>query len=334
MNYKSLLNFLTIICFTLSWGQSKTIENVLFESINIMEKHAVEAKTVPWKQFRMKVKKKWKSRPNEETMVAVLLELMEYLDDYHGSFHYKDSMYQWNSNTLVVPEAILNELKKGAAITSQLLEDQIGYLRVPSMPYLSKEDCNNKAQQLNDNLCSLFQENPKGLIIDLRLNGGGAMYPMILGLQQLLEKGNIGSYTSQDASSWYLEEKRFLMGSTLFAELQTTCLPQYTDIPVAFLISPVTGSSAEFLLIAFQGRPNTILVGTPTAGFLTATQGFAIDDDAFLLLSTAYGMDRNGIVYKDAFLPDIPCSSSDEFIDLSSDDKVKKAIAWIKKKQE
>ena len=331
---KNLLICLMLGCFTFSFGQSESLEKILFTSIEVIEEHSVASSTVPWNSFKRQVKKKWRRQPSEKTMISVLLELFEFLDDNHGGFYFKDSTYRLNKNVPEISKSILDQWKSGAGVKTHLLEGNVGYLRIPGMPYLNKADCDRRAQQLNDSLCSLLKKSPRGLIIDLRLNGGGAMYPMILGLQSLLEEGKVGSYSSGEKESWLLEGNRFLMDSIVYAELSSACPQKYIDLPIAFLISPVTGSSAEFLLITFQGRPNTVLVGTKTAGFVTATQGFPIQEDVFLLLSTAYGVDRNGIVYKDAFMPHIPCSSSDEFIDLPSDDKVNKAIEWIKKTRE
>ncbi|RZM09962.1 MAG: hypothetical protein EOO88_48785, partial [Pedobacter sp.] len=101
-------------------------------------------------------------------------------------------------------------------------------------------------------------------------------------------------------------------------------------IPISFLISPPTGSSAEFLLIAFKGRPKTILVGTETAGFITGIEGFQINDATSVLLSTSYGKDRLGRVYKAAFKPDILVIGADSFTNLNKDEKVKQAVRWLK----
>jgi len=72
------------------------------------------------------------------------------------------------------------------------------------------------------------------------------------------------------------------------------------------------------------------LLGSQTAGFTTGVEGFPINDAAFIMLSTSYGVDRNGKVYKKAMKPDIPFVSKDSFNDIPNDEKVKEAIKWFK----
>ena len=64
---------------------------------------------------------------------------------------------------------------KGCFIQKDILQDSIGYLRVPYMSFAERRELDKKAQSLNDSLCSLLDENVVGIILDLRLNGGRAM---------------------------------------------------------------------------------------------------------------------------------------------------------------
>ena len=51
-----------------------------------------------------------------------------------------------------------------------------------------------------------MDKNVTGIILDLRLNGGGAMFPMMLGLEQLLHDGKIGSFVT-----YLLASKLFML---------------------------------------------------------------------------------------------------------------------------
>jgi C-terminal processing protease CtpA/Prc len=97
-------------------------------------------------------------------------------------------------------------------------DNNIGYLRIPSMPVSSKEDFYTKAQKLNDSLCTLLDKNIKGIILDLRLNGGGAMHPMILGLEQLLTQGYVGSFRVKKKEGWFIRDNVFYVDTTLFSK--------------------------------------------------------------------------------------------------------------------
>ena len=197
----------------------------------------------------------------------------------------------------------------------------------------NKTDYYTKSQQLSDSLCKILERPIKGIILDLRLNGGGAMHPMILGVEALLGDGKVGAFHTNTTEYWYIRNHRFYIDSIDFAAIQPKCIVDATRIPVIMLVSPFTGSSAECLIIAFKGRKNTVLLGSNSAGYVTINNGFQINDTAFLNLSVGYSADRSGKIYKAAIPPDIPFEATDSFNDLLTDEKVKAAIKWITERQ-
>lgn len=326
---------LVFCCLLASWsnavfGQSQNVIALLDTTIDIMQRQAVNTKLIDWKKIRRQAVSSAKSITDPYQLGPVIRSIYKALDDYHGVFYYKDSTFRWNHREPMVSDSIMREWKRGAGIKTAFLGDNIGYLRIPGMQFSGKQGSDSSAQKLNDSLCHLLKRNIKGLVVDLRLNGGGAMYPMILGVQQLLEKGQVGSFQSEKQEKWYLTETSFSFDTTVLATIKPGCAINGQKIPVAFLISPSTGSSAEFLLIAFKGRAKTILVGTETAGFVTSVAGFPINDAAYILLSTSYGRDRNGVMYKSAFKPDILVRSTDSFNNIQQDEKLKQAVKWLK----
>jgi carboxyl-terminal processing protease len=224
----------------------------------------------------------------------------------------------------------MNEWKKGVQSLALMLDNNIGYLRIPSMPVPNKDDFNTKAQKLNDSLCSLLTKNVKGIILDLRLDGGGALHPMILGVEQLLKPGYMGSFRIKKKESWFIRDNGFYVDTTLYSKITPRCNVNAQTIPVVMLVSPHTGSAAECFIIAFKGRDNTVLLGSKTAGYVTVNTGIPINNTAFMNLAIGYNADRNERVYKDAIEPDIPFESVDKFNDIANDEKVKAAIKWLK----
>lgn len=312
------------------FGQSQKVTTLLDTTIQIMQRQSVNTKLVDWKKIRNDALSGAKSVTDPYQLGPVIRNLYRALDDYHGSFYYKDSTFRWKHKEPTVSDSIMREWKRGAGIKTAFLDGNIGYLRIPGMQFSGKQSSDSNAQKLNDSLCHLLKKDIKGLVIDLRLNGGGAMYPMILGVQQLLEKGQVGSFLSEKREKWYLTETNFSFDTTVLANMKPACAVNGQKIPIAFLTSPPTGSSAEFLLIAFKGRDKTILVGTETAGFVTSVAGFPINDAAFVMLSTSYGRDRKGVTYKSAFKPDVIVNSADSFNNIQQDEKVKQAVKWLK----
>jgi carboxyl-terminal processing protease len=202
------------------------------------------------------------------------------------------------------------------------------------MPISKEEDFNTKAQSLNDSLCSLMSRNVKGVILDLRLNGGGAMHPMILGVHNLLQPGVVGAFYAGGKQTWVLSDNSFSVDGVIISKISPLCSIDGRSMPVILLIGPGTGSSGEFLIIPFKTRPNTKLLGTTTSGYVTTVTGIPVGETAFMNLSVSYGGDRNGKVYRKAFTPDILLDSLDKFNDLEHDAKVQAAINWIQKRLE
>lgn len=311
-------------------AQSAEVKFLIDTTISIMKNNAVNANTVDWNMLRNDALAKAKDVTNPYQLGPAMRHLYKSINDFHGAFFYKDSVFQWRLNEPAVSDSIMNEWKKGVQSVTMVLDRHIGYLRIPSMPVATQDEFNTKAQKLNDSLCSLLDKNIKGIILDLRLDGGGAMHPMILGVEQLLTKGYIGSFRIKKKEDWFIRDNSFFVDTTLYSKISPRCNVNAQNIPVVMLISPHTGSAAECLIIAFKGRSNTVLLGSKTAGYVTVNTGMPINNTAFINLAVGYNADRNEKVYKEAIEPDIPFTSVDKFNDIQNDEKVKAAIKWLK----
>jgi C-terminal processing protease CtpA/Prc len=311
-------------------AQSDEVRFLIDTSISIMRQYSVNSGAVDWDKLRNRVLKEAVGLNSPYQLGPVMRSLYSALNDFHGAFFYRDSTFRWSHNVPAISDSISNEWKKRSGIKTLVLERDIGYLRIPSMPVASRADFSKKAQALNDSLCSLLVKNVKGMILDLRLNGGGAMHPMILGVEQLLQPGNIGSFRGGKKEDWLIKDDGFYVDTILLARIEPRCAINAGDIPVVLLISPVTGSAAECLVVSFKGRRNTILLGTPTAGYVTAVAGFSINDTAFMNLAVGYSADRNGNIYREAIQPDMAQTSPDSFNDIVNDEKVKAAEQWLR----
>jgi hypothetical protein len=333
-----LIKFITLTVIAFSSvgpisGQSKEVKFLLDTSIALMKSNAVNSDNVNWQKIEKNVYSQIVGKQNAYQIGSVFRTLFKELNDFHGAFYCWDSTYKWQRPEPEYSDSIKNEWKKGVYLEKRILRDNIGYLRVPYMSFAGRGELNKKAQSLNDSLCSLLSENVTGVVLDLRLNGGGAMFPMMLGLKQLLNDGIIGSFKGNSPANWILKDNGFYLDSTVLTTITPKCRITEKDIPVAVLIGPGTGSSGEFLAIAFKGRKNTVFIGKETAGYVTATQGFKINDAVMLLLSTGYGRDRNGKIYDTALAPDIYNNEPDSFNDIENDKKVLSAMKWIKAKR-
>lgn len=296
-----------------------------------MKNKSVNASKIDWGEVKQTALAKANGIENPYNLGPVMRYLFEAVGDFHGAFFYRDSMFRWQKNHHIVSDSIMNEWKKGEKIKTGLLAGNIGYLRIPIMLIRKEEEFNTKAQSLNDSLCKLLSNSIKGLVLDLRLNGGGAMHPMILGVQNLLPSGKVGSFHSKKKENWFLKNNSFMVDTAVISKIVPNCTLNAQSIPVVILTSHETGSSGEFLIMAFKGRRNTILLGTTTAGFVTANDGFQINNESSMNLAIGYGADKNENIYRQTIKPDIYVDTPDSFNDLNKDLKVKAAVNWIKK---
>lgn len=189
-------------------GQSNDVKQLLDTTITLLKLHSVNRNSVDWDKIEKKVGMDSRQITDPYKLGPVMRFLLRSLDDFHGYFAYKDSIFNLPYRGPAPSDSVKNQWSRGINLKTEIVADKIGYLRIPYMPYDGKDGVDKKAQPLNDSLCTLLQNNIKGLIIDLRLNGGGAMFPMILGVSALLDTGKIGSFTAGN-EVWYIRDNNF-----------------------------------------------------------------------------------------------------------------------------
>lgn len=189
-----------------------------------------------------------------------------------------------------------------------MLEEGIAYVVVPMCAAPDVEGLRAYALELRATLARLAKEAPQGWALELRFNGGGNVWPMLLGLQPLLGDGGhatsvVGAGVTQvfgcTGSDAWLETdgKREV-------QLSLPDAPPVMPIggPIAALIGPWTMSSGEMIALALRGRAR--LLGEPTAGLTTVTYPFPLSDGSTLSLPTSRMGDRDGIAAKGEIVPD------------------------------
>ncbi|QJD95697.1 hypothetical protein HH214_07340 [Mucilaginibacter robiniae] len=269
----------------------------------------------------------------QQVMPSVSL-IYELLGDYHGFVSYNRKIYKWRPKKAVVDtvkyKSLLAKMKQKPAVEARMLEEGYGYLLIPTNNPTQYGEDDRLAQQIQDSLTTLHPEKLKGLVIDLRTNPGGDMYPMILGVGNLLGNGKLGSFVdpvSHKQEVWGIKGKAIYTGTDTVCRLNKLGTAA-TKLKVVVLIGPNTASSAEATVISFMGRKNTWFVGEKTGGYTTANQSFRVWD-LNVFMATGVEADRNGKVYLDYVLPNQFIIAGDDFNNLNKDAKVIAALAWL-----
>jgi carboxyl-terminal processing protease len=300
-------------------AQSNDAGIILGKTIEIMKANAVNTKSVDWTILTAEAYRLAENANGPEDLGNSIRFLLQSLDDFHGRFRYKDSIFRWQKDKIVIPDLYKAAFakKENKFFTAQL--NDIGYLRIPTtLQEIAKE----RAQALQDSLCKILSANPKGLIFDLRLNGGGHVFSMIMGISNILKYGFVSPDGEVKNDGFYSESKKILS----FTE---TCERNHLDIPLVVITGPFTASSAEGLAIILKNRPNTILIGEPTAGWVSAVNGFTINKNTGINLSIGYMTDVNNNIYKTKIQPGIVVEGGDNFENLSEDAKIIRTKEWL-----
>jgi len=237
----------------------------------------------------------------------------------------------------VLSPGIKKEFLKGPKIKTTFFKGSIAYLRIPGMNGTTQEVMDDKANKLMDSLCMLLKQNPKGIIIDLRMNTGGNSAPMVSGLGPLFHISLLGYGVDRDGN--LLGAARLKEGVLLdesgnkMVNVKNSCAINKV-IPIAVLIGPSTVSSGEILAAYLKQQANVKLFGEPTPGFCNATEGFSfMNNKGYLLLSVNRIADGRKEVYQEMLVrPDVYIKSEDNYDILIADPTVKPALKWLSSK--
>jgi carboxyl-terminal processing protease len=129
-------------------------------------------------------------------------------------------------------------------VSGKMLDDGIGYIYLPTFG-------DNTTEELKTTLTTLLAQNPKGLILDLRGNGGGYLKTAVEVASQFISSGTI-LYEEEGTG----EENVYDAISGGLA----------TKIPLVVLVNEGSASASEITAGAIQDTGRGKLVGTTTYG--------------------------------------------------------------------
>ncbi|WP_170144219.1 S41 family peptidase [Epilithonimonas arachidiradicis] len=271
---------------------------------------------------------------NVSELAPLYAEVFELLGDYHGGLKYKGKSYGWNKPLGAGNAYLKSQLKSEKKVVSQLINKKIGYIRIPGNTDFAFKKVDSIANDITTHINGINSAKVNAWIIDLRTNTGGNMYPILLGLKEFIGSDNVvfgGFRNSKGESSgqWEIKDGKMLIdGIELVRQVQLKA-PVKKDIPIVILTSCYTASAGEMTAISLIGRKNTYVVGEPTADYTTAVQGYKINADAGINLSTDYVVDRNLKVYKNNIQPDFVILEGDNLEALMKDRKIIKALEML-----
>ena len=160
----------------------------------------------------------------------------------------------------------------------------------------------------------------RGVIVDLRDNTGGNMYPMITSVSPLLPDGIIIKFKSRKRTTpitleYVLKSYRTVPGSI-------GKVPSST--PIAILTDGRTASSGEATLLCFRGLDNARTFGSPSAGYASGNVTHTLSDGYLFAITRSCDVARTGEIFcEDPIDPDV-----------RTETPLEDAIGWIHSKTE
>ena len=185
------------------------------------------------------------------------------------------------------------------------------YVKVPAFT----GDAQAAKAYANKLSAALKKDDYQAVLVDLRDNTGGNMYPMIAGLSSLLPDEDLFQFVYKNGS------KSAVSRSDVLQQLGLEQTDEKAKkVPIAVLINGKTGSSGEMTVLAFKGLENVKIFGQPTASYTTGNNYYQLYDGAVLLVTTSSILDRTGKIYEnEAIQPDV-----------LTDQPFEEAESWLK----
>lgn len=201
------------------------------------------------------------------------------------------------------------------SIQSELMDDAIGYIRITEF-----ED--NTDEQFDEALAELEKKKMKGLVIDLRNNGGGSLETVVNMLDRILPEGMIV----------YTKDKN---GKGM--ELKSSDEEKLT-IPLTVLINGNSASASEIFAGAVQDYGLGTLVGTTSFGKGIVQSVLPLNDGSAIKLTTSkYYTPKGRNIHGTGIEPDVEIELDEKLsgkitIEKAEDNQLQKAISIVKDK--
>lgn len=309
----SLIAFLfAAVQFSFAQTMPDSIKTYVVQALDIMKQNSLKKHDVNWEQVYAHTFEKAKhANTIRETYPAINYALSELKD---------------NHSKLYEPEVIraLKEMGYTSATnqklpmpTGNLIEGRYAFITIPGFAAMQNEEQLAFVDSLQSIIKTLDAQNPKGWIIDLRLNQGGNFEPMYAGLISLLGEGKYIGWANADGEIEYQTYKNGTitgLSDSLEHTIKKPYIVKNLNRPMAILVGNKTASSGEMSAIPFIGRKHTKLIGTNTVGLTTSNQPTVLSDGAWLNLTSSKAADRNGKIYGKHLTPDIELKLTDSAI--------------------
>ncbi|WP_074406721.1 MULTISPECIES: S41 family peptidase [Aquimarina] len=280
-----------------------------------------DVKNIDWDVVKSEYSAKIYDGMSQDSLFKVLGGMLTELRDDHtnliSNFNIStfrvDYLGQDNFDWRIIEDHYLNRdyYITGPFLHNFLDNKEIGYVRFPSFPGTVDGD--------NLNFVLNRYKNTKGLILDLRENGGGAVTDIFAILSRFVERKTLVNYSRIKSGP----------GRNDFSEAEPVYVSPYSGIryknKIVVLVDRGTYSAGSFFSLATKALPNITLIGDTTGGGLGLPNGGQLPNGWTYRFSItqALTLDKSPD-YENGVPPDIEALV--DWSDLTKDEVLERAI--------
>ncbi len=210
---------------------------------------------------------------------------------------------------------ITRDLVEVETVTYEMLDDSIGYIYVMQFDEIT-------TQQFETALNALKAQGMKGLVVDIRDNGGGLLTTVCDMLDLFLEKDDLIVYT---LDKYDAKEEIFAHKGSI------------GELPMAVLVNGYSASASEIFSGALQDYGLATIVGTQSFGKGIVQSVIPLTDGSAVKLTVStYYTPKGRNIHGTGITPDVVVELAEELkqkpvVELSEDNQVQRAIEEVKK---
>lgn len=162
---------------------------------------------------------------------------------------------------------IREEIKQPNVSYSGMLDGQIGYIKLDKF-------LENSGNEVKEALVGILKDNPKGIVLDLRNNGGGILQEAVKIVNLFVEKGVL-----------VVVQKGRNPEKTI--SYQTQNQPLAPSVPIIVLVNATSASASEIVAGALQDLDRAVVIGQRSYGKGLVQQTFNLPYNSLVKVTVA-----------------------------------------------
>jgi carboxyl-terminal processing protease len=196
------------------------------------------------------------------------------------------------------------------SVTYELLEEGLAYISINQFSDDTSSEFDNAVQKL-------LLDNPKGLIVDLRYNGGGYLDISVEILSQLIKGEEVAVQIQTREKD--KNEMLYLLNNGKLSE-----------IPLVVIVNDGSASASEIMAGAIQDYKRGLVIGEKTYGKGSVQEVIYLEDGSSLRMTIAHWLTPNGrSIQEVGITPDRVVELTSEDAAANKDTQLDEAIKYL-----